>query len=341
MPQICSCCKQKILREDSDTAQCGSCKKILHFQCFGLLTTEDVGTYKSLPHAQRALRRCVECAQRRRISLGRPGSVSEMTPLERAVTDIRADIAKKFDDLDKKLNTILTELSNLRQENTDLRSEVDVLKQENEFNGKRIVDLESKLAERDRIAELTSIEITGAPECIETNIFSNASKVLSTALNIEVVDESIAESFVLKEQKRLAVGQTERQGQNGRRNGLWIVRFTSTRVREKVLDAVRSQGRSRGWKFPSATLEGQNCTVSIRERLSSHARSIYSSAKERATECGWSFVWVRHGRVHAREREGAPVRALRTLSDVSTLINGRGENEAQQRRLHQQDDEQH
>ncbi|XP_070386549.1 uncharacterized protein [Dermacentor albipictus] len=90
-----------------------------------------------------------------------------------------------------------------------------------------------------------------------------------------------------------------------------LVRFLSAGIRDSWL-AKRK-------KLKSLAKENEPSVFFV-ENLTKYNRELFWETKTKAKEADFKFVWVKHGKIYARKKEGDPVVRIMSPCDLSRLV---------------------
>ncbi|XP_075527679.1 uncharacterized protein LOC142559878 [Dermacentor variabilis] len=90
-----------------------------------------------------------------------------------------------------------------------------------------------------------------------------------------------------------------------------LVRFLSAGIRDSWL-AKRK-------KLESLAKENEPSVFFV-ENLTKYNRELFWETKTKAKEADFKFVWVKHGKIYARKKEGDPVVRIISPCDLSRLV---------------------
>lgn len=312
----CGVCGVKVNRDEPRKISCVNCNSVNHLKCLKL-SDSDLSS-ASTPNPTW---RCINCTSKDR-RLSTSSSVSSVggkrtIPKDTSLDAFRRVFEEKVTEMNKNnaetnrvLESAMLLLKELKEETREIRADNELLKEKTSQH-------ESRWKEYDRVAELTAIEILDVPADIRGNVHRNASNMLTTALNIDVPEETIADCFIINMSNK---GRKSRpNNQEKKRDNIWIVRFLTRRMRDRILDAVRQSGRDGRWNFNCKTTEDRDCNIRVRERISAYTRGLYAEARKAATELNWKFVWIKNGRVHVRVKEEGRVFLINSSDDLSQV----------------------
>lgn len=314
----CGVCELDIVGESAEVLlPCSLCKRKYHKKCLKL-------TENDLRSATEPWR-CTNCTRDRKLSTGSasskssakssvPSALSAFRKVfdeeQKTMKSFREDLAKKIENLFKQNAEIYTNVASALSEIKEIKAENVVLKE-------RVVVLETRMIERDRIAELNAIEITNIPESITGDVYANASQILTYALNLDITEDAISDCYIVKPSKKAP--RNVRDNARKPQGNIWIVRFTTARLRERVMNIVRAKGKEGDWNLRCIGFGDLDFRINIRERVSITARELFGHTKKIATDEGWKYVWMRNGRVHVRKHEKGRVFYINSSADITKL----------------------
>ncbi|XP_046674631.1 uncharacterized protein LOC124363424 [Homalodisca vitripennis] len=166
----------------------------------------------------------------------------------------------------------------------------------------KIVELEARQDEAEQYSRLNTIEIHGVPEKENENVFSLVQQV-GNSLNIQVKEEMVDVCHRLG-------------GKSGERPRGIVVKFTRRIVKEEFLQKrrVKRNLNTSDIGFPSLT-----SVMYINESLTPTRRRIFNEVRSIKKEKGFTFVWIRNGKILVRPSEGDKVSAVSNWNDVEKL----------------------
>ncbi|XP_055698192.1 uncharacterized protein LOC129798827 [Phlebotomus papatasi] len=314
---FCSICNTKVAREDLSKISCSVCLSKFHLSCLKF-TGDELKAVK----ASAATWKCAQCmTKERRISTGSSASSvgakkvgtaknSSLDEFRRVFEVKMSEMTENNGKTTKVLDKISCLIEQLKVDTNQLKKDAAVLKTKTEY-------CESRVKAQDRMSELCSVEILDVPADLKGDIYSNASHMLTTALNIDIPEEAIADCHVINLSKKKA---RNKSGDNVNQGNIWIVRLLCKRTRDRILTNVRQRGRDGSWKLNCKTMEGRDCCVRVKERVSTYTRELYKNARGAAADNGWKYVWIRDGRVFVRKKEEDRVSVVNSSTDLLKLI---------------------
>ncbi|XP_046671034.1 uncharacterized protein LOC124361041 [Homalodisca vitripennis] len=166
----------------------------------------------------------------------------------------------------------------------------------------KFVELETRQDEAEQYSRLNTIEINGIPENENENVFSLVQQV-GNSLNIQVKEEMVDVC------DRLG-------GKCGERPRGIVAKFTRRTVKEEFLQKRRVKRNLNtsdiGFPSPASVIYVNESLTPIRRRIFNEVRSIKK-------EKGFTFVWIRNGKIMVRPSEGDKVSAVSNWNDVEKL----------------------
>uniref|UniRef100_A0A1L8DNH5 Putative phd finger found in protein n=1 Tax=Nyssomyia neivai TaxID=330878 RepID=A0A1L8DNH5_9DIPT len=310
----CGICQQVLSREEKDKVTCSVCKSMFHAKCLKL-TPADFAT-ATTPNPTW---RCVSCTSKeRRLSIGSSSSQGNTKPKSAtmaAIESFRGIFETEVKNMKEFREEMMTSTRKTSESVEKALSLIESLQAENRSLRQKVDALECQLREQDRLNELNTIELLDVPPEIDGadgTSYGDAANMLSTALNVEVTEVDVVDCYVINMQKRQNDGPRKR-------GNIWVVKLGSRRMRDRVMESVRAGGREKGWRFPCETATSKSCVIRVRERLTAYTRGLYNEVKAVATTKGWRYVWIKHGRVHVRVRDGGRVSIVSSSSDLSKI----------------------
>lgn len=147
------------------------------------------------------------------------------------------------------------------------------------------------------------MELNGIPEAKNENVIE-VIKSVGTALGMNITEEMIDACH------RLGAKQDRKV------RGI-IVKFTRRTIKGNMLHKRKVKRNFNTHDLGFKDLQAD--VVYINESLSPARRKILNAARALKREKGYSYVWVRNGRIFLRKNEGDPVIVASTLDQVASL----------------------
>lgn len=95
-----------------------------------------------------------------------------------------------------------------------------------------------------------------------------------------------------------------------------VVKFTSRIVKEEML---RKRRVKRNLNTSDIGLPGPANVIYMNESLTSTRRQVFNAVRTLKKEKGFTFVWVRNGKILVRTSEGDKVIVVTNMADVEEL----------------------
>lgn len=216
----------------------------------------------------------------------------------------REEMMKKVDETGKTVIGIETSLAFLSSKYDDL-----IAKAENQ--GKVIEDLQTKTTALETAIHVRDTEILELRTAIE-----NAEQY-SRRKNVEIHGVKQAENEDLMKILADLAGKLELP-QPTKQNIEAVHRLGAKQGKATPI-IVRFQHRNDRelWAGKRAVLRSEG--IFINENLTKHLKHLLWNTKNVAREKGYKFVWVRNGKVFARQREGTAVMRIENEDDLAKL----------------------
>lgn len=327
MPK-CAVCKSSIL----DSAYCATCTNHYGFCCS---TITEAG-YRRLGAERKATWKCAKCKLNSTPTI----SVSTDPPSPLPVTPVR--IMDSEESTGTSIDTLLHEirdvkskvsgLPSLLEEVRDIKKEISDLKLSCEFNHVTLTDhanriskleievsqvqsmqdsldaacneisaLKSNLADNDQRLRLNNIEIKGLPESKNENLFTIFEKICKT-IGHEVSKSEI--NFI----SRVPVFNAKARS--------IIVGFNKRYIKEDFIASARLCKKL----SPSAVLGiASDQRMFINDHLTPSNKHLLTSTKAFAKEKKYSYVWIKHCKIHIRKNDTSKVFVIGNVSDLNKL----------------------
>lgn len=314
MSEKCKTC-QKVISARQVKVQCTDCLLYFHGSCVKL-TKEDVEFMQS----DGQIWRCEICGKERRKSMQVESKLDESQPRINDVIKLLNEMRQENKDQIKKLETDLgNSVENCHQTIDELKVTIqtqteslkkyekmyDTLFEENRKLHLRVKELERREDESDQYSRINCLEINGIPESENENVLQIIKNV-GDSLDIVVAEESVDACH------RLGAKRV-----NDVRPRSIIVKFTRRLVKEEFLKKRRVKRNLNTLDIGFTNRPAD--VVFINESLTKARREVYKEVRELKKKKGFSFVWVRNGKILVRPTEGARVIPVTTMDDVEKL----------------------
>lgn len=202
------------------------------------------------------------------------------------------------------VNDLKIDLSKLQRENSDLRSQ--------NFNmQENITQLKIQLNTLDQNLRDSNLEINGLPEN-KSEILPNVVIQLAKAVSYELRDTDI-----LKSTRVASISS------NKSRPRTVIVKLRSPRCRDELFSAVTRYNKSHSDdKLNTSILgySGHKQPIYVSEHLSPVFKSLHASARLKAKEKSYKFVWVRYGKIFVCKDENSSSILIRNEQCLDKIV---------------------
>lgn len=333
---ICGQCNNKITTDNY--ASCYSCKHNYHFfPCCSL--TESA--YNNMQSNKKRIWKCHNCEPRgitndratskhqrtededsdcsdRVLSLSAMNSnlcstqsdVSEIktdlkeikTSLEQVVTNVNNSNLQIKEDIQNALLTITTTISSLV-------AQVSELNEKDKHKEKQINELESRVNKLEQQNIANNIEIKNIKN---KNISPfEIVKKIAESVNVNVSENDINRAYRLKQKDEKLI--VEFATINKKKE--FMEKIERHRVEAKLINREENTETNN-----STQNNNNNNYIYINDQLTLNNRKLLWSAKTKAKESGWKFVWVRNGNIYVKKNENSTLIVINNAADIE-LIN--------------------
>lgn len=293
--------------------QCKDCQGVFHAGCVDM-TEEDVKFLQS----GNEIWRCDICKKTRRESLrletdtedqGAKNEdvlkLSQEMRLEskKQLEHLERELGKSVNNCHEKIGDLLLKFDDQSKIIKSYEEKFEVIIQENINLKSKVKSLEGRLDEIEQYSRVNCLEINGVPELKNENILEVV-KSIGKSLGVEITEEMIDASHRMGSKK------------DGKHRGI-IVKFTRRIIKEELLGKrkIKRNLNTHDLNMKNSPAE----VVYINESLSPARRKILNAARALKKEKGYTFVWVRDGRIFLRKNEGDPVIVASTMDQLSSL----------------------
>lgn len=179
----------------------------------------------------------------------------------------------------------------------------DTMKQENVTLRAKVKSLEQQVEGAEQYSRINCWKINGVPETNNENVVEIV-KSVGDALGVKLSPEDIDACHRLGPK------------QDGRRRGI-IVKFVRRHVKEEVLRKIKIKRNLNTNDIGMSS--GPAEVVYMNESLSQFRRKVLNAARQLRNEQGFTFVWVKNGKIFLRKDEGSRAIMLTTMEQVTEL----------------------
>lgn len=310
----CAKCKEKISR----TAECVLCTACCYTFHLGCLEKELEGIVPT--PAQKW--RCDSCCKIGRKSIhGSPAADDLIQEAEEKVASFDGNFSKFRGEILNSLSGMEKFVEDIDHTVKQLKKEFVGIKEENRVLKIRVDALEVKdTKDLGYWEDPQALEIHGVLEAEVNDRYYCAKKLLKKMIGIEIDEKEIDECFFIKwNTMRGNSNSDNRHSDNANKpasDGILVTRFTTRRLREKVLKLWREKSANLDKRVRAASGEDRHF---IKRRLGKATRELFRSAREMAKKHSWRFVWIVGGEIRMRRREGEKYRVIHSLQDLNNL----------------------
>lgn len=223
------------------------------------------------------------------------------------VTDSIQEINKKFVEMESRFSDIEDRLII----NENKTAFIPKLKQDLDSAKDSISALQNELQQRDQIARMNNVEISGIPIAAGENL-STLVRAISNKVGYSLDDRDIDG---ITRVRRFEVSGVSAESRASRPPAI-IVKFARRLCKDKFLAAVRSR---RGLTTADVDLSGPSLNVYVSDHLTPRNKQLLQRARQIKAELNYSYLWVRDCRILMRKNERSKVVVIRNDADISKL----------------------
>lgn len=313
MSDKCKSCI-KVISGRSAKIQCADCKGFFHGGCVGM-SKEDIEFIQS----EDQIWRCEICNKNRRTSMRVESELDRNTPdlsdVMNLLREMRQENKDQMKNLEQELGTSIElchkTIADLRK-TIELQSEslnkykdlYDNLYVEHNKLQRKVIELENRHDESEQYSRLNTVEINGIPEQANENVIGLIQKV-GNCLGLQIHDDAVDACHRLGSNR---VGEERPRG--------IVVKFTRRTIKEELLTKRRVK---RNLNTSDIDFPGPAKVIYINESLTPTRRRIFKEVRSIKKEKGFTFVWIRNGKILVRPSEGDKVTAVTNWNDVEKL----------------------
>lgn len=312
MSDKCKSCN-RVTKQRQVKIKCNDCDSLFHGSCVNM-SEEDV----TFMQAENEIFRCDNCKKTRRESMRFESAVEKSGGRNNDVImllrEMQEDSKKQFKHLEDELgNSVenchagILELRTMFDEQSKIikayEEKFEAMSQENTHLKKRVKALESELDNTEQYSRVNCLELNGIPETKTENVY-DVIKSVGNALGMDITEEQI--------------DACHRMGskQEGKKRGI-IVKFTRRTVKEEMLSKrkVKRNFNTHDLGFRGTAAD----VVYINESLTPVRRKILNAARALKKEKGYTYVWVKNGRIFLRKNDGDPAIVATSVEQLASL----------------------
>lgn len=312
--------------EDRDCLRCSACKQWYDLSCanvtlkrFMLMDKEKVLIWKCASCLEKQSDAgCSNVTQRlkHRPSPSRYGDAAALTREDfQEFKEMMADQFQKMNDLIMSFQQSLLFFNDyhedMKKSMEDKANRLQKLEKENSELLITLRDVTKRLNTMEQQSRSNNIEIQCVPEHRSENVVATVLKLGS------VVGCKLADSEILSASR---VSKIDNQSSRPR---AIIVKFGSPRIRDSLLAAtIKFNKGNPNDKLNCAHLGiavNKRQPIYVSEHLSMYNRSLHASARIKAKELKYRFVWIRSGRIFMRKTESSECISITNMDNINSL----------------------
>lgn len=221
------------------------------------------------------------------------------------------ELSSQLNDFRQSMDFLSEQYDKLRNDNISQQAGLIALKKENENLRSVVSTLTTRLNQMDQVSRASNIEIQCVPENKGENLVTII-KQIGRVVNCPVNDSDIHHCT-----------RVAKMNPESPRPRNILVKLSHPRQRDTLLAAVITYNK----KHPDEKLNTSHLGIGgekkfpvyITENLSPENKSLHASARKRAKELNYKFVWVRAGKIFMRKSENSGyifVRDMDTLAKI-------------------------
>ncbi|CAG4988882.1 unnamed protein product [Colias eurytheme] len=228
----------------------------------------------------------------------------------KAVCDKLSGITKQISDFHDSLTFLNDQYEALKNKLQEHDTVVDKLTKENATLLSTVRDLSSRLAYAEQHQRDSNVEINGLPENRSENLI-NCLTNLAKVVNADIIDGDI-----------MHVTRVAKINKDDSRPRAVVAKLRSPRHRDILLAAVQKYNKCNPEdKLSSHILGigGIKKPVYVAEHLTPANKILHASARIKAKEARYQFVWVRNGKIYVRKNETSQALQIRCLDSIKLM----------------------
>lgn len=312
---ICFSCKCVT----SDGVQCSGCKQHRCYPCGGI---SEAG-YRKLGPDRRASWKCHQCKLSMTpasSSMNSATPTTESASLELVLSELR--------DVKRQIASLCSVVDDIKE----LKNEVSELKKSCQFASAKLDDYEVKFAKVDsKISEISNMQVVvtstqsavaGLKDQIEAmEQWSRLSNVEIRGVpfkkdeNLFSVIDSIGKATGFQIQ-RSQLNYVSRVPTFSKDKSI-VASFINRYVKENFIASART---FKELKASDIGFGNSVQRVFVNDHLTPASKQLLTKAKQKASELGYSYKWVKYGKVHIRKNDTSPVIIIGKDSDLNKIV---------------------
>lgn len=308
----CKICDQ-LLPAEEDQVKCFGCGFFIHFSCSGL----SENTYRRMSNSKKEQWRCQSCRA------GQP-TVTDKQPRSGKEVDIHFDTKAAFLMLNEKFDIQIETMNDLKAEIRELAKSYEALKVEVAGHAKRllesenkieslvldcqnkdlkIADLANRLNKLDQYGRRINLEIHGLEEGHDEGRedLVNTLKTISNKMGIAFSESDVLGLHRLPSKKKNVIKPVIVQFRDKGIRDLWL----SNRNKVKTAKDMGGAG---------------DTSIYFNENLTVFNKFLLFSAKKRARDLGYKYVWVKNGNIYVKKSDGLVTYKIENEQDLSKIV---------------------
>lgn len=223
------------------------------------------------------------------------------------VTDSIQEINKKFGEMESRFSDIEDRL----MINESKAALMPKLRQDLDSAKDSISALENELQQRDQLARMNNVEISGIPIATGENL-STLLRAISNKVGYSLDDRDVDG---VTRVRRFEASSASVESSVSRPPAI-IVKFARRLCKDKFLAAVRSR---RGLTTADVDLSGPSLNVYVSDHLTPRNKQLLKRARQIKAELNYSYLWVRDCKILMRKNERSKVVVIKNDADISKL----------------------
>lgn len=291
---------------------CYDCKSLCHATCVKL-SKEDIDFIV----AEKSIWRCPTCTQVRRKNMTTDNTdvlktgddinkvISMLEDAKNERKRLEEEMTKAFDFVHGKIDDQKSVIVGQTEKLNDFLQLVESLRSENFTLKKRVAELENKVEENEQYMRSNTLEIQGVPEPeSKTEDVYEVVRKVGVALDMNIPREAIDICHRLGKRP------------NSDTPAGIIVKFVRREDKIKMLEKRRVK---RNLSTQHLGYKQAAVPVYVNESLSPARRKLLAEARRLKREKGYTFLWVRNGKIFLRKKEGDPVTLISSLDQIKSM----------------------
>lgn len=281
------------------------------------------------------------------------------TELKNTINEWRRDLETSINRISESMVSMKVELTSLNQVTSEIKNDINSLRSEQSVLRQRVTELDVKCScTTERIDSLErSVQFATEEQADLSKKVTNINKNIQEIIDLKpIVTELVARIDNLEQRARncnieicniperrnenlvtmmqnigaiikcnvqqndiISIHRVPHAHQQSNKPKNIIVKFGSRILRDNVLSAQRL---CKGFTTDQIGVSGTSLPIYMHEHLTLKNKQLFRECRDAAKQHNYRFVWVKHGTILVREKEGTRSFAIRNAHDITKIKPG-------------------